>query len=178
MPCDDRGLSLICCSGFSHRGLGRGIHVLGSGKHGGLSLRTCDGCGSGSRVSPGDLVVVGAATGGVLGTLVATGRLSGKDMPVVEAVVNGRTCLCLVDTGSGSTMVSTRVVVGLKGRKARTVVTADGKTSSGREIPVTVGLQGHTLNVSAIALPGLENLGVDCLLGDDVIDLMKGVTVK
>ena len=119
-----------------------------------------------------------AATGGVLGTLVATGRLSGKDMPVVEAVVNGRTCLCLVDTGSGSTMVSTRVVVGLKGRKARTIVTADGKSSSGKEIPVTVGLQGHVLNVSAIALPGLENLGVDCLLGDDVIDLMKGVTVK
>ena len=134
-----------------------------------------------SKLSPGDLVVVGANTPikGTLGVLLAAGRLSSREMPVVKAIVNGQSVLCLVDTGSGCTMVSTRVAVGLKGRKARHFMTADGKTSSdGRECWAAVGLHEHCFSVRAIAHRGLENLGVDCLLGDDVVDHMGGVSIR
>ena len=43
-----------------------------------------------------------------LGVLVASGRLSSCEMPVVTAMINGQSVLCLVDTSSGCTMVSTR----------------------------------------------------------------------
>ena len=134
-----------------------------------------------SKLSPGDLVVVGAnvPTKGTLGVLMAAGRLSSREMPVVKAIVKGQSVLCLVDTGSGCTMVSTRVAVGHEGRKARHFMTADGKTSSdGRECWALVGLHGHSFSVRAITHRGLENLGVDCLLGDDVVDHMGGVTVR
>jgi len=110
----------------------------------------------------------------------AAGRLSGFSMPVVKAIVNGRSVLCLVDTGSGCSMVSARVAVGLKGpSRARSFVTADGRTSTvGRECRVVVGLRGHSFEVDAIVVRDLENLGVDCLFGGDIIDHMGGVSVK
>ena len=124
-------------------------------------------------------VIVGAQvpTSGNLGLPVTDGRLVDSQMPVVMAEVNGRQYVCLVDTGCGCTMVSTRVVVGSLGRKARSFVTADGRTSVGRECNVTIRLHGHSVTVSALVNSGLEELGVDCLLGVDVIDLMNGVSV-
>ena len=49
----------------------------------------------------------------------------------------------------------------LLGYRAHYVVTADGKTSSGKECHVVES--------------GLENLGVYCLLGVNVVDLMGAV---
>lgn len=116
---------------------------------------------------------------GKQGLPMAAGRLSSRRMPVVKAVINGHSVLCLVDTGSGCTMVSTRVVVGLSGRKAQPFVTADGRTSTtGKEYQVVVLLRGHSFGVQAIAVRDLENLGVDCLLGGDVVDHMGGVSIK
>jgi ribonuclease HI len=98
-------------------------------------------------------------------------------MPVVKAIVNGKTLDCLVDTGSGQTLVDAWVVPGKSRTKARSFVTADGKTStSGWSCRVSIGLLGHCFWVTAIAVDGLSNLGVDCLLGCDVIDHMGGVT--
>ena len=111
-------------------------------------------------------------------------------MPVVKALVNGRSLMCLVDTGSGRTLVDARVVGGnlcASGRvfngkrlsKARPFVTADGKTSSsGWNCRIAVGLQGHCFWVTGIVVDGLANLGVSCLLGCDVIDHMGGVTTR
>ena len=135
---------------------------------------------SGSILSPGDLVVIGANTpiARTLGVLMAAGNVSSREMPVVTAMINGQSVLCLVDTGSGCTMVSTRVAVGLKGLRARSFLTADGKTAhSGQECWVAVGLHDRMFKVRGMAVRGLENLGVDCLLGDDVIDHMGGVSV-
>ena len=108
----------------------------------------------------------------------AIGTLSDRQMPVVKADVNGRQFLCLVDTGCACTMVSTRVAVGPLGNRARYFVTADGRTSGGKECHVVVKLQGRCLTVPAVVVSGLENLGVDCLLGVNVVDLMGGVTEK
>jgi hypothetical protein len=43
---------------------------------------------------------------------------------------------------------------------------------------VVVALQGHSFTVTGLAVTGLENLGVDCLLGNDVVDHMGGVSVS
>jgi len=100
-------------------------------------------------------------------------------MPVVQAVLNGQCFLCLVDTGSERTLVSLRVVVGIGLRPGRLLLTADGSAShvSGKS-RIVVGLQGHCCSVTAPVMNKLGNLGVDCLLGGDVIDHMGGVTVK
>ena len=42
---------------------------------------------------------------GSQGLPIAAGRLSSCTMPVVKAIVNGHSLLCLVDTGSGCTIV-------------------------------------------------------------------------
>ena len=76
-------------------------------------------------------------------------------------------------------MVSTEVVVEPLGRKARKVVTADGRTSSsGRGCWASVELKKHSFKVHAIAQDGLENLWVDCLLSNDVVDHLGGVTIR
>ncbi len=109
----------------------------------------------------------------------AAGRLTSSQMPVVRAILNGRCSLCLVDTGSECTLVSARVVVGYLPRKGRPFVTADGRTSHvGKYCRVIVGLQGHCFSVTGLVVPGLDNLGVDCLLGNDIVDHMGGVSVK
>ena len=41
-----------------------------------------------------------------------------------------------------------------------------------------MGLEGHCFRVTAEVMGELGNLGVDCLLGGDVIDHMGGVTVR
>lgn len=110
-------------------------------------------------------------------------RLKSHRMPVVEAVVNGVRSLCLVDTGSEFTIVRERLADGSTPRKGRDsrrhVVTADGRTTrSEKTYRVMIGLNGHCFGVQAIAMPGLENLGVDCLLGGDVIDHLGGVSVR
>ena len=105
--------------------------------------------------------------------------LTNRQMPVIKAIINGRTVVCLVDTGSGRTMVSARVVVGPVGPvKGQPFITADGRTSLGSECRAVVRLQGHTVKVAAIVVRELGNLGVDCLLGCDFIDHMGGVSVK
>ena len=106
-------------------------------------------------------------------------KLTSGRMPVVQAVLNGRCFLCLVDTGSERTLVSPRVVVGIGLRPGRPLLTADGSAShvSGTS-RIVVGLQGHCFSVTAPVMSKLGNLGVDCLLGGDVIDHMGGVTVK
>ena len=57
--------------------------------------------------------------------------------------------------------------------RARTFVTADGRTAYGEDLQVTVTLKGRHLLVQAIAVSHLDALGVDCLLGVDVIDQMR-----
>ena len=132
-------------------------------------------------LSPGDLVVSGAQAPALnsVRALVAAGRLSSGQMPVVRAVINGRSCVCLVDTGCGCTMVATRVVEGPLGPKGRPVILANGNTvDTGRDCWATIELAGRRFSVRALAEPGLDAFGVDCLLGDDVVDHMGGVTVK
>ena len=72
----------------------------------------------GYPLNPEDFVVIGASAPvtSTLGILVAAGRLSSRKNPVAMAMVNGYSVLCLVYTGSGCTMVSTRVVMGSLGR--------------------------------------------------------------
>lgn len=115
---------------------------------------------------------------GDLGLPMATGRMSSGQMPVVKAIVDGQPVLCLVDTGSGCTMVSTRVVVGQAGLRAQSFLTADGSTAEGKRCRVVVRLHGHTFPVAAVVVDGIQNLGVDCLLGCDVVDHMGGVSVR
>ena len=109
----------------------------------------------------------------------ATGKkLTSGRMPVVPAILNGRCFLCLVDTGSERTLVSPRVVVGQGLKPGRPLLTADGSASHVKgTCRVVVGLKGHCFRVSAPVMGELSNLGVDCLLGGDVIDHMGGVTV-
>ena len=111
------------------------------------------------------------------GLPMAAGRLTSSCMPVVKAVVNSRPVLCLVDIASGCTMVSTQVAAGTMGKRSQHFVTADGRNSSGKECSIAVRLQGHSFIVNAIVVHGFENLDVDCLLGDDVVDHMGGVSV-
>ena len=100
-------------------------------------------------------------------------------MPVVSVILNGCHSLCLVDTGSERTLVSPRVVEGYKLRPGKAVLTADGKASHVKgQCRVYIGLQGHCFGVTALVMSELGNLGVDCLLGGDVIDHMGGVTVR
>jgi len=69
--------------------------------------------------------------------------------------------------------------MGLGLRPGRPLLTADGSASHVIETScIVVGLQGHCFSVTAPLMSKLGNLGVDCLLGGDVIDHMGGVTVK
>ena len=96
---------------FSRGGRGKGHHILPWGRHGRVnssvnsSLKSH--ATSGSILSPGDLVVIGANTpiARTLGVLMAAGNVSSREMPVVTAMINGQSVLCLVDMGSGCTMV-------------------------------------------------------------------------
>ena len=107
------------------------------------------------------------------------GRLKDTQMPVVQALLNGRWFSCLVDTGSECTIISARVVEGPLPQRGRPFITADGRTSyAGKSCGVFVGLQGHCFKVAGLVVAGLENLGADCLLGNDVVDHMGGVSVK
>ena len=58
-------------------------------------------------------------------------------------------------------------------------MTADGKASHVKgQCRVYIGLQGHCFEVTAPVMSELSNLGVDCLLGGDVINHMDGFTVR
>ena len=103
----------------------------------------------------------------------AAGRTSCSRMPVVHVILNGRCFLCLVDTGSERTLVSRWVVESRKLRPGQAVLTADGKASQVKgQCRVVIWLQGHCFGVTAPVMSELSNLGVDCLLGGDVIDHM------
>ena len=106
--------------------------------------------------------------------------MTDRRLPIVEALVFGRTVSCLVDTGSERTMIDARVVEGtVKKQPCGGFTTADGRTVScagGSRIPL--GLDGHCFWVHAYVVNGLARLGVQCLLGSDVIDHMGGVQVK
>ncbi|KAG1698822.1 hypothetical protein GQR58_005653 [Nymphon striatum] len=85
------------------------------------------------------------------------------------------------DTGSERTIISSRVVEGMAGRlkPGRPLLTADGSISrKGRDCRVVIALEGHCFGIPVLVMPELGNLGVDCLLGGDVIDHMGGVTVR
>lgn len=160
----------------------KGRHVHPNGNRCRVSLDS-SACPSGKDMPCSSNKVVIGAHAPVTGNQelpTAAGRLLDNQMPVVRAVVNGHSALCLVDTGSGCTMVSARVVVGLAGpSRARPFLTADGRTSTcGRECRVVVQLQGYSFEITAIVVRDLSNLGVDCLLGGDVIDHMGGVSVR
>ncbi|KAG1698828.1 hypothetical protein GQR58_005653 [Nymphon striatum] len=76
---------------------------------------------------------------------------------------------------------SSRVVEGMAGRlkPGRPLLTADGSISrKGRDCRVVIALEGHCFGIPVLVMPELGNLGVDCLLGGDVIDHMGGVTVR
>ena len=114
-----------------------------------------------------------------LGLLGTAGRTTCSRMPVVRARLGGRCFQCLVDTGSERTVVCPRVVAGQSPRKRHPLVMADGSTScEGQDCRVVISLQGHCFRVNALVMPNLENLGVDCLLGIDVINHLGGVTVS
>ncbi|XP_067932754.1 uncharacterized protein [Watersipora subatra] len=101
-------------------------------------------------------------------------------MPVVRAILNGCGFQCLVDTGSERTLISPQVLTGsTRLRPSHPLLTADGKASHVKgQCRVVVGVQGHCFGVTALVMDKLCNLGVDCLLGGDVIDHMGGVTVR
>ena len=105
-------------------------------------------------------------------------KLTSGQMPVVQAILNGRCFLCLVNTGSERTLVSPRVVKSQGLQPGRPLLTANGNASHVRGMcRVIIGLQGHCFCVTALVMSELDNLGVDCLLGGDAIDYMGGVTV-
>lgn len=107
------------------------------------------------------------------------GRTTNSRMPVIRALLNGRCFLCMVDTGSERTVVCPRVVEGQSLKPGRPLLTADGRVShGGKQCRVIIGLHGHCFGVNALVMSKLGNLGVDCLLGGDMIDHMGGVTVK
>ena len=56
-------------------------------------------------------------------------KLTSGRMPVVQAILNGRCFLCLVDTRSERTLISQRVVEGQGLRPGRPLLTADGNAS-------------------------------------------------
>ncbi|KAG1698827.1 hypothetical protein GQR58_005653 [Nymphon striatum] len=123
----------------------------------------------------------GVVSGTVVSLLGATGHTANSRMPVVPARLNGRCFSCLVDTGSERTIISSRVVEGMAGRlkPGRPLLTADGSISrKGRDCRVVIALEGHCFGIPVLVMPELGNLGVDCLLGGDVIDHMGGVTVR
>ncbi|KAG1712192.1 hypothetical protein GQR58_002379 [Nymphon striatum] len=79
------------------------------------------------------------------------------------------------------TIISSRVVEGMAGRlkPGRPLLTADGSISrKGRDCRVVIALEDHCFGIPVLVMPELGNLGVDCLLGGDVIDHMGGVTVR
>ena len=100
-------------------------------------------------------------------------------MPVAWAFLNDRCFWCLVDTGSEPTLVSSRVVAGQNLRRGQPLLTANGKaTHVEGSCRIVIGLEEHCFRVTAVVMGELGNLGVDCLLGGDVIDHMGGVTVR
>ncbi|XP_067944891.1 uncharacterized protein [Watersipora subatra] len=106
--------------------------------------------------------------------------MTSSRMPVVRAILNGCGFQCLVDTGNERTLVSPQVLTGsTRLRPSHPLLTADGKASHVKgQCRVVVGVQGHCFGVTALVMDKLCNLGVDCLLGGDVIDHMGGVTVR
>ena len=60
-----------------------------------MGLSRKDSVAWGNPISHGDLVVIGASAPvtSTLGVLVAAGRLSSREMPVVTAMVNGQSVL-------------------------------------------------------------------------------------
>lgn len=100
-------------------------------------------------------------------------------MPVVSVDIDGNPVSCLVDTGSGRTLVSARVVGGNYGPAgARAILLANGTASSGRERVVTLRTTFRRVKLTALVVEGLEKIGVNCLLGVDFIDAMGGVLVQ
>ena len=107
------------------------------------------------------------------------GRTSCSRMPVVCAILNGQSSLCLVETESEQTLVSLQVVEGHKLQPGKAAITVDGKASLVKgQCRVITGLQGHCFGVTAPVMSELSNLGVDCLIGGDAIDHMGGATVR
>jgi len=78
-------------------------------------------------------------------------KLASGQMPVVQAILNGRCFIGLVDTGSAQTLVSLQVVVGQGLRLGKPLLTADGSVShvSGTS-RIVVRLQGHCFSVTAL----------------------------
>ena len=73
----------------------------------------------------------------------------------------------------------TRTTIQRKVQLGKAVLTADGKASHVKgQCRVIIGLQGHCFGVTAPVMSELSNLGVDCLLGGDVINHMGSVTVR
>ncbi|KAG1650339.1 hypothetical protein GQR58_028122 [Nymphon striatum] len=110
-----------------------------------------------------------------------TARVEKKRSLVVKGVAIGEAGGHEVDTGSERTIISSRVVEGMAGRlkPGRPLLTADGSISrKGRDCRVVIALEGHCFGIPVLVMPELGNLGVDCLLGGDVIDHMGGVTVR
>jgi len=119
------------------------------------------------QLSPKRQLLSGACVpGGRLDLLRAAGiKLTSSRMPVVQAVLNGRCFLGLVDTGSERTLVSPRMEVGIGLCPGRPLLTADGSASHVNGMSrIVVGLQGHCFSVTAAVISKLGNLGVDCLL--------------
>ncbi|KAG1706953.1 hypothetical protein GQR58_003572 [Nymphon striatum] len=58
------------------------------------------------------------------------------------------------------------------GRRPRSI------SRKGRDCRVVIALEGHCFGIPVLVMPELGNLGVDCLLGGDVIDHVGGVTVR
>ena len=113
---------------------------------------------------------------GLLGaTDVAAVRTS---LPVARVLLDGGLYSCIVDTGCERTIVSPRVVAGKDLRPGTGVVTADGvlvRTRGKRRM--MVGMHGHCFRTTVLVVPGISKLGVDCLLGGDIIRHMGGVAV-
>ena len=101
-------------------------------------------------------------------------------LPVAKVMIFGDSVPCLLDTGSALTMVDARVVEGYNcplGAIAR-IVTADGRlVRDGRYFNLPLAIDGAFLWVKAVALPNLSNLGVNLIVGWDVIERFGGVGV-
>ena len=119
----------------------------------------------------------------VIGTIsltrVAVKAGGGGKSPLVQVCVGGKMCTGIVDTGAERSMMDTAVVAGHPTSPAGPIITADGRRcTEARECMVPVGINGYLNYVNALVMPNVRNLGVDCLLGSDVIDRMGGVTIR
>ena len=98
-------------------------------------------------------------------------------LPLIEAVVNGKKCVALVDSGCSWSLV-TGLVCNLWSRQALYVLTVDSKTLCGNGIgTVTLTVDNVSPVKADVLVVDSLLLGFDILIGIDIIRMLGGVCI-